>query len=344
MKVQILDADYKMVNSHPVVRLFGKNEEGETVCVLDDDFRPYFYCLPEDENSKEEILDLIEEEYSGAVENVEEVERHLPLTYDPEKKKVLKIVLRNPSLVRKMREYLRDKRPVKELYETDVLYKYRYLIDNDTGGMHWIDVDGKYVDTDVVDCKAIEAENIEPLDIKKNEDLRYLSFDIECIAEEEDRMVDAEKDPIVLISCSFKPSYKGKDNMVLVAKSGNTSGRHFHNEEEMLEEFIEILEDFDPDVITGYNLQDFDLPYLVKRLRKHNLPRDFGRCEKDVYCNNYGSGTDVNIVGRVVADPYIILKNDVYHRMMRYDLNTVSEELLGEGKEDVEYEEMKELW
>ncbi len=345
MKVQILDVDYKLVNSHPVVRLFGKTEDGETVCVLDNNFRPYFYCLPEDEEgSEDEIVELIDEEYGGAVEKIEEVKRYLPLSYDPDKKNLLKIILRNPRNVRKMREYLRDKGPVKELYETDILYKYRYLIDHKSGGMHWVEVEGNYVDTDVVDCKAIEAESVKPIDIKKNVDLKYLSFDIECIAQEDGRMVDPDKDPIVLISCSFTPEFKGQKNLVLVAKPGNTTGKHFANEEEMLEEFLGIIRDYDPDVITGYNVEDFDLSYLIKRLEKHNMDKNFGRCEKNVYCNKYGNNTDVKIVGRVVADPYIILKNDVYHRMMRYDLDTVSKELLGEGKDDVEYEEMKELW
>ncbi len=345
MKVQILDVDYKMVNDHPVIRIFGKNEKGENVCVLEDDFRPYFYCLPEDrDGSKDEIVDLIEEEFSGAVEKIEEVERYLPLSYDPEKKKLLKIVLRSPPTVRKMREYLRGRGPVKNLYETDILFKYRYMIDNDIGGMRWIEVDGNYVDTDVVDSKAIQAENVKPLDMKKNVDLRYLSFDIECIAQEEGRMVEAEKDPIVLISCSFKPDYKDQKNLVLVAKPGNTTGKHFSDEKEMLEEFLDIVEDFDPDVITGYNVEDFDLSYLLTRLDKHDLKKNFGRCNKNVYSNKYGNSTDVKMVGRVVADPYTILKKDVYHRMMRYDLDSVAEELLGEGKEDVKYEEMKELW
>ncbi len=345
MKMQILDADYKVVNNEPVMRLFGKKEDGKTVCVLDSNFRPYFYCLPKNtDGSKEEILELLDEKFSGAVEKIEEVERYLPIGFDPEKKKLLKIVLKNPSTVRDMREYLKDKKPVEKLYETDILYKYRYMIDKGIGGMHWVDVDGKYVDTDIVDCKAIEAENIEPLDIKKNVDLKYLSFDIECISQEDDRMVDAEKDPIVLISCSFKPDFKGKNKMVLVGKPGSTTGKHFENEEAMLEEFLNIVEDFDPDVITGYNVEDFDLSYLIKRLEKYNMRKDFGRCEKNVYCNTYGNNTDVKIVGRVVADPYTILKNDVYHRMMRYDLDSVSKELLGEGKDDVKYDEMKELW
>ncbi|MFP4116103.1 MAG: family B DNA polymerase [Candidatus Aenigmatarchaeota archaeon] len=345
MKVQVLDADYRMINNHPVTRLFGKTEDGETVCVLDEDFRPYFYCLPRNNNgAREDILELLEEEFPGEVEKIEEVERYLPIGFNPDKEKILKIVLRNPSKVPELRKYLGRNNAVEELYETDILFKYRYLLDHSTGGMRWVEVDGSYVDTDTVDCKAIQAEDIEPLDLTENQDLTYLSFDIECIPEEEGRMVDAEKDPIVLISCSFEPEFRGDKNMVLVAKGGNTSGTHFRNEEAMLEEFLKIIEDYDPDVITGYNVEDFDLPYLLTRLKKYDLDRDFGRCGKNVYARNYGSGTDVNITGRVVVDPYIILKNDVYRRMMRYDLDTVSKELLGEGKEDVEYEEMKELW
>ncbi|MFP4045828.1 MAG: family B DNA polymerase [Candidatus Aenigmatarchaeota archaeon] len=343
MKVQILDADYKIINSKPVIRIFGKQEDGTPVCVFDENYDPYFYALPE-EGKEQEVIDTLTEEYSGEIKNVEKVEKYLPLTYDPNKKDLLKIETRIPKSVPEVSDFLKNDAPVKNVYENDILFKYRYLVDKGVGGMYWVDVEGKPVDTDTVDCKAIQAEKVEAIDKEKNAPLRYFSFDIECIAQEEGRMVDAEKDPVIMISCSFKPDYRGENDIVLVAKPGDTDAEHFQGEEEMLQRFVEIIDDFDPDIITGYNAKDFDVPYILTRLKKYDMQRDIGRCEKNAYCNKYGNSTDVNITGRVMADVYEIVKKDVYLRLMRYDLDTVGEQLLGENKEDVEYEEMKKLW
>lgn len=344
MKAQILDADYKMVNNKPVVRLFCKDEDGGEACVFQEDFFPYFYCRPEDDEAKEKIASLLEENFSGDLKKIEEVEKYLPMGYDPEKREVLKITLTTPSNVPKVKEFLGKNARVKRFYETDVLFKYRYLADMGLGGMHWIDVDGKTVNTDTVGPRAVKAEQVKKLDRRDRADLNYLSFDIECIPQQDDRMVDAEKDPIVLISCAFEPEFQGKEDMVLVAKPGKTDGKHFADEEEMLEGFLDVLDRYDPDIITGYNVEDFDLPYVLQRLEKHGLPKDLGRCEKHSYFRKFGNTSDVTIVGRAVVDPYQILKRDPYTRPMRYNLDTVSQKLLGEGKEDVEYDEMKELW
>ncbi len=42
---QLLDADY-ILNAKPIIRLFGKTESGNPVCVFYDKFLPYFYVSP----------------------------------------------------------------------------------------------------------------------------------------------------------------------------------------------------------------------------------------------------------------------------------------------------------
>lgn len=341
MKLQILDADYKMPNHSPVLRLFCKDERGNSKCLFVEDFDPYFYVKTDE---REKLTEILEDEYAGEIKKLENVKRKIPIGYQEGKENFVKVTNKNPRNVPEIRNFLRKKDFVEGVYEADILFKYRFLADTNSSGMGWIEADCKNTQTSTVNVPAMKAKNIKSIEKVENAPLRYLSFDIECIAEEEDRMVDAEKDPIVLISCSFDPAFKGQDDLVLVAKSGSTSGEHFRNEEEMLEKFVEIIEQYDPDIITGYNLKDFDIPYVFKRLEKYDIPKSIGRCEQPARCNKYGNSTNVTIKGRVVVDPYQIIKKDPYMRLMRYDLDTVSEELLGENKEDVEYDEMKDLW
>ena len=37
------------------------------------------------------------------------------------------------------------------------------------------------------------------------------------------------------------------------------------NEEQLLEQWAEFVRQTDPDIITGYNINNFDLPYLLNR-------------------------------------------------------------------------------
>ena len=37
------------------------------------------------------------------------------------------------------------------------------------------------------------------------------------------------------------------------------------NEEQLLEQWAEFVRQADPDIITGYNINNFDLPYLLNR-------------------------------------------------------------------------------
>ena len=43
MELQILDVDYVLLDEKPVIRIFGKTEEGKVVCGFYDGFSPYFY-------------------------------------------------------------------------------------------------------------------------------------------------------------------------------------------------------------------------------------------------------------------------------------------------------------
>ena len=341
MNLQILDCDYVMVNGKSIVRIFCKSEEGESFCVFYDKFLPYFYLDVKDVDINDAKFEV---EKNGL--DAEIVDRYLPVGYQPSPKKVLKITGRDPSKTPEIREWARKfGRP----YEADVLFKYRYMVDHGLKGMSWINVEGNPARTTTVKCKAIEAKSITPIEVMQNAPLKYLAFDIETVPAK-GGIAESNVDPISMISMVFTPVWRGKKSIVLLTKRTSApETMSFGSESEMLKKFKEILLDYDPDILIGYNAENFDIPYILKRFEMNNIQRDLGRSEKIPFTKNLSYSQRTNICGRVVVDPYYIIKNltiyDQPHRFKRFDLNTVSKKLLGRGKIEVGgMREMTRLW
>ncbi|NOU50578.1 DNA polymerase II [Pseudoalteromonas sp. JBTF-M23] len=89
---------------------------------------------------------------------------------------------------------------------------------------------------------------------------------------------------------------------------------------------------FDPDVIIGWNIIDFDFRLLDKRALCNNVSLAIGRNNTKAF---FRSGNNqqgfISIPGRVVIDGIDMLKTATYH-FRSWSLESVSQELLGEGK------------
>ena len=83
---QLLDVDYFLLNSNPVIRMFGRTENGNSLCVFYDNFLPYFYIRckkPELEKMKA----------MKEIKNIEEVEKFIPLGYSKEPETLYKLTI-----------------------------------------------------------------------------------------------------------------------------------------------------------------------------------------------------------------------------------------------------------
>lgn len=339
MLIQILDIDYFLNGSKPVLRIFGKTENNKTICCFYDKFLPYFYVRKTDENIKKvEELGL----------NYVLEKKFLPVGYSEEPTSVIKILLNDPKSVPAAREMFN------ESFDSDVLFKYRFMVDMDLKGMCWYEFEGIPVKTHLSKVPTYEIKSIHPVERPGNAELRFMCLDIECLQIDFSRQIDSKKDSIIMIALSFFPNYKDHDKIVLVSKpfSGKNSVSHA-DEKEMLEEFLKIIEEYDPDVVTGYNIMSFDLPHILDRLKKYDLSPSIGRSDKAVFSrpaqitgksDNRLQVQDITIPGRIVFDSYQILKRDVNIRLHRYDLGTVVRELIGEKKGDVKFQEIPTLW
>ena len=135
MIFQILDANYSYDSQrNPLVQLFGRTPEGKSASCRVAGFRPYFYVGVEDG-----CLKSAAEGLRALGQEVEEIERFEPIGYQVRPKKMLKVTTHDPKEVRSLRERAKEVPGVKAVYETDILFKNRFLIDQDLGGMSWVD-------------------------------------------------------------------------------------------------------------------------------------------------------------------------------------------------------------
>lgn len=114
--------------------------------------------------------------------------------------------------------------------------------------------------------------------------LTTISIDIECISES-GGFPNADTDPIILIAAIVNNSLSNEHRLqkhVFASQSvGNGANdslngsslsnqityNSFTSESGMLSAWSAFVIDIDPDIITGYNIQSFDLPYILRRMQ-----------------------------------------------------------------------------
>lgn len=144
--------------------------------------------------------------------------------------------------------------------------------------MNWIEVETSHicnaenVGTSLyfeVSCRNIRSHN--PTDEwSKMSPLKILSFDIECSAKKNHFPVP-EIDPVIAIACALKEygSDGIKEQTIFCLRSCSPIPgsiiHSFDTERELLESFSRYIRTADPDVIIGYNITNFDFPYLITR-------------------------------------------------------------------------------
>lgn len=343
MKFQILNADYTYSDDLPVIRLYGRDESGNSICCHVPGFEPYFYA-----KAKPELSTILLEKFKEHIKRIEQVKRFEPVGYFKNKTSMLKIILYDPKSVPIIRDDIR--KMVDEIYETDILFRNRYMVDKGLGGMGWAKAEPEKdtISNEVISDLKITSGNVEPVEILKNAPLRHLAFDIECLPLN-GAMPVPETSPIVLISLAFAPDFEGKKTLVLVGKDAKADDEteSCGSEEAMLKRFFEIIKKYDPDILVGYNSNSFDIPYIVDRMRTLNrkgarIEPIAGRDGRDLYYKKIGNVTRISVMGRIAVDVLPLLRREF--SLKQYTLRNTAKELLGSEKLEIPFLEMEDYW
>lgn len=109
---------------------------------------------------------------------------------------------------------------------------------------------------------------------------RILSYDIEC-AGRRGVFPEPKIDPVIqianVVQLHGQNEYLTCNVFTLntCAPIGHAEVRCFETEQELLEAWGNFVRELDPDIFTGYNINDFDFPYLLNRaahLKVNNFP------------------------------------------------------------------------
>ena len=287
-----------------LVYLFGTTEQGEPLAVRTPLLMPYFQVV----EPTKDVLEILEKR--DDIERLESQE----LWVDGDIKNCTKVTTSHPGNVPRVRDWLRNNgfKPL----AADIPFHYRYLYDNDIGGC--ITVSGEEVEVSGWTCRVVDASKIDSSETFEA-DFKLFSFDIENSIYER---------TIYCISYCLKNS------------EGYLFEETLHGEEEdILKRFVKAVSDHDPDIITGYNIDGYDLPLLKERAEVYGLELKIGRdgSEMEQKFQRFWK-----VQGRVVADAWWNVKREV--RPRQESLNAVAKELLGREKHDVNPKKMDEEW
>lgn len=300
----ILQSTYRVLNGKPVILIYGRLEDGRTFLVRETRRRPSFYVRAEDVPRISWNNAQVNSTSWKTLEGIN----------------ATRITVGQPSEVVPLRDRLHGMGL--HTYEADIPFANAYLMDEDIRGGVAISGTPSDPSNANIDLEFIDP-TLQPCESEFQPDC--LSIDIET-----------NPDASELLAIAL---YGSSVDEVLVCDSAR---RHmperaigFASERETLIAFMERIESLDPDVLTGWNVVDFDLKVLDRLCTKNrlalNLGRTPGRTQFREARGYFGSGRAL-MAGRVVLDG-IDLVRGAFMRFPEYSLEVVAQAVLGEGKQ-----------
>jgi DNA polymerase-2 len=295
----ILQATYRITHGIPVVYLFGRLTDGSTFTVRDSRHVPHFY-IPEKAVNKVRRGTVTPSPMRGfAGESLARVDVGVPADAPG---------VRDALHAQGIRTF-----------EADVRFAVGFLIDRGIKGGVEICGDAQPGHgTDLV----FDNPQLFPADVVITP--KVLSFDIET---------NPQADQLLAIACYGC----GVDEVVVVDPAGRDmppKAIGVRTQKQALVHFVELVQRLDVDVLTGWNVIDFDLSVLARiaQREKYNLQlgRERGGMRIQAAQGYFGSGS-ANIPGRLVLDGIDLLRG-AFIKMDDYSLDGVAQQVLGEGK------------
>jgi DNA polymerase-2 len=297
----ILQPTYRVRGGVPVVQLFGRLASGPPFLVEDDRFRPYFFAPPA-------LAEQLRRE--PEVVAVHEVALRA-LSGEP----LVRVEVAVPAAVPRLRDALRaDGWPV---LEADVRFPYRYLIDHGLRAAVAIEGESEQLPGGLV---RFRNPRLAPAAKEGRPRLTRLSIDLET-----------PRDASAVWSVALVGD--GADEVHLLAREP-VEGAFVHGDEKQLVEAVaERIRVLDPDILTGWNVVDFDLRTWERRAEALRADAGLGRSDGAVLFQQelrFTRQTRAAIPGRMVLDAIPLVRDAL--RLPDYRLETVARAVLGRGK------------
>lgn len=290
----------------PVIQVFGRTREGRSIAIEYSGFQPYFFVIAPPQALR------------GAFARDKQVVAFEDVSLEVEGRPTpcARVVLRQPWKTPEYREKARKfgSTPL----EADIPFQHRFIYDMDLGAAVRVvgtarDPAGRYT-TDLF----VVAERFEPCDPFRPA-LRILSFDIE------NSIRDGH---IFCIGIAYRDAGEIKTRILT------------GSEKEIIERFVKMIDELDPDIISGYNIDGYDLPVLIERAAKHGMQRlSLARDHSTFF---HMGERFWRLDGRILTDVWWAVRAEM--RPKQETLDYVAKHLLGEGKHELQRRRIDEEW
>ncbi|MCX8176145.1 MAG: DNA polymerase II, partial [Candidatus Bathyarchaeota archaeon] len=282
-----LDINQEVVEGHVEMWIWGIDETGRRILIIDRDFKPSIYLLPRN-NKTYEITKWVK---SLGVEEVRVEDKK----YFGSHVKAVKTSTGNVEKLKKICDEVSKGSLIKEVLHDDIRPSSLYLIEYDVKPCGWHSVE-------VEEIKNFPKAKVEKVYLAKSKPVFYEKFEYPKL-----RILTfypvyytaigsphPERDPILVISVNTSDGEK-RTFRAVDADDGN-----------LLKEFINYIQQYDPDLIVGYNSNRVHIPYFLQRSKKLGVDFLIDRASSEPHQSVYGH---ISVTGRLHVDLYEIVED-----------------------------------
>lgn len=309
---------------------------------------------------------------------------------DKPRSRMIKITLAYPKHIAAARDALEraefGRRYV--TYEGNVPFELRYMIDRKIHGCQWLHLPRAsfkmipfkdHKSTAQYELHLEDAEALQALTVEERGDIapmRFMSYDIEVLRKGPG-FPTADKDPIIMVTCALhvvgkQPVDQHRVCFALRPPPGTGGSRAFqqfleeHSEDEiyvfdderdLLLAWRQYVIECDPDALTGWNIDNFDNPYMAGRSQALGIYKEFmsftrlrnkrcwiRECKFESKAHGARVSKELLCEGRFSYDGLLFLLRGQMEKYPSYKLNYISQTLLGDQKLDVDYTQIPILY
>ncbi|MEM3151370.1 MAG: 3'-5' exonuclease, partial [Candidatus Bathyarchaeia archaeon] len=287
MKVNfwLLDIDREEENGKTIIRLWGITDKNERIVIYDKTFYPSFYLLIKNEFTEDFLKELEQKKDSFRIVSILKEEKK----FFGRKVKAIKLTFNSFEDLTKCSKQLTGRIEIDEVLEDDLRPAFKYMIEKNIVPCCWHEIEVKegIEEKPIMIDKVYEAVSSPNLLIEKKDipPLKVLSFNVTCYSKL--GSPNPLKDPVILISiCTNFNDEK------------QFSAFDF-KDEKVISDFSKFINEFDPDVIVGFNNNNFDWPYLIERAKINKMNLSVTREGFNPHKSLYGH---ISITGRANID------------------------------------------
>jgi DNA polymerase I len=334
----LLDVDYLNKGDDTYIRLTIKGRDGKAYELFDTKFKPYFYLLPKPRVEIEGIERISIPDNGKTIKSTRILKEEKMLL--GKSVTLYKVFVRNPAYVPKLSAALAQ---YGTCYECDIPFAKRYIIDKEITPLTNYAIGVR---------KENEMMTVESFEGKSDDlalDLNVVCFDIEVYNPLQIPM--PSKDPIIMISYSHVKGGKVNHGVITYKKIEAPFVVVVKDEPAMLKAFMEKLEEFDADLVVGYNSANFDIKYMLERAAVLHMDLNLSRFEGGTRIESHGLVDKVKIGGRVHVDMYPVVKfiavvgtAEYILKLNRYTLKDVYEAISPDKKFVVDKAKIYQMW